>query len=159
MTIFRCNHRASHIWSWWTVHAWCIFVASIHPSRTWMSGSFESVRQNACVHRLDQFILSSERVSVKGVRNHVKTMGKIPSTRCSEEGRTCDAAQCRTASPTHWLSWTNGLSLYAVLDFVPPCHVHIQIQMKYTWLTTLVIPTSSAINYVEATLVRYPASN
>ena len=34
------------------VHAGCVFVASIHPSRTWMSGSFESVRWNACVHGL-----------------------------------------------------------------------------------------------------------
>ena len=35
------------------VHAGCVFAAGIHPSRTWMSGSFESVRWNACVHRLD----------------------------------------------------------------------------------------------------------
>ena len=35
---------------------WCVlgvFVAGIHPSRTWMSGSFETVPWNACVHRLD----------------------------------------------------------------------------------------------------------
>ena len=34
---------------------WCmlrVFVASIHPSRTWMSGSFQSVQWSACVHRL-----------------------------------------------------------------------------------------------------------
>ena len=35
------------------LHAWCVFVAGIHPSRTWMSGSFESVQWNAHVHRLD----------------------------------------------------------------------------------------------------------
>ena len=35
------------------VRAGCVFVAGIHPSRTWTSGSFESVRWNACVHRLD----------------------------------------------------------------------------------------------------------
>ena len=37
-------------------HWWCVlgvFVASIHPSRTWMLGSFESLRWNTCVHRLD----------------------------------------------------------------------------------------------------------
>ena len=44
------------------MRAGCVFVAGIHPSRTWMSGSFESVRWNACVHRLG--ILSSERVLV-----------------------------------------------------------------------------------------------
>ena len=31
----------------------CFCVADIRPSRTWMSGSFESVRWNDCVHRLD----------------------------------------------------------------------------------------------------------
>ena len=35
------------------VRAGCVFVAGIHPSRTWTSGSFESVRWNAYVHRLD----------------------------------------------------------------------------------------------------------
>ena len=38
------------------LRGWCVlgvFVAGIYPSRTWTSGSFESVRWNACVHRLD----------------------------------------------------------------------------------------------------------
>ena len=39
------------------LRGWCVlgvfFVAGIHPSRTWTSGSFGSVRWNACVHRLD----------------------------------------------------------------------------------------------------------
>ena len=39
------------------LRGWCVlgvfFVSGIHPSRTWTSGSFESVRWNACVHRLD----------------------------------------------------------------------------------------------------------
>ena len=39
------------------LHGWCwlgvFFVSGIHPSRTWTSGSFESVRWNACMHRLD----------------------------------------------------------------------------------------------------------
>ena len=39
------------------LHGWCslgvVFFANIHLSRTWMSASFESVRWNACVHRLD----------------------------------------------------------------------------------------------------------
>ena len=37
------------------LRVWCMgvfFVASIQPSRTQMSGSFESMRWNACVHRL-----------------------------------------------------------------------------------------------------------
>ena len=35
------------------MRAGCVFVAGIHPSRTWTSGSFESVQWNACMHRLD----------------------------------------------------------------------------------------------------------
>ena len=35
------------------VHAGCVLVDGIHLSRTWMSGSFESLGWNACVHRLD----------------------------------------------------------------------------------------------------------
>ena len=38
------------------LRGWCImgvFVAGIDHSRTWMSGSLESMRWNACVHRLD----------------------------------------------------------------------------------------------------------
>ena len=52
--VFWSNHRVSRISSSWMVHAGCVFVASIHLCRrTWMSGSFESLRWNACVHILD----------------------------------------------------------------------------------------------------------
>ena len=37
----------------WCVLGGCIFVAGIHPSRTWMSGSFVSERWNTCLQRLD----------------------------------------------------------------------------------------------------------
>ena len=53
VTVFQSNHWGSHILSSWMVHAGCDFVTGIHPSRTRMSGSFESVRWNACVYRLD----------------------------------------------------------------------------------------------------------
>ena len=42
----------------WMVHAGCVFVAGISLSRTWMSGSFESVWWNACVPRLDLSLYS-----------------------------------------------------------------------------------------------------
>ena len=42
------------------VHAGCVFVVGIHPSRTWMSGSFESKQWNACVQTRPRFILSPE---------------------------------------------------------------------------------------------------
>ena len=63
------------------VHADCVFVAGIHPSRTWMSGSFESVRWNACVHRLD-LDLYFHQTELWGhwFRTHVNSKGKIPSS-------------------------------------------------------------------------------
>ena len=40
------------------VHAGCVLVSGIYPSRTYMSRSFESVWLNACVHRLDLGLLT-----------------------------------------------------------------------------------------------------
>ena len=78
----QSNHWGSHIPPSWMVHAGCIFVANIHPSRTWMSESFESVQWNACVHRLDPSIYSHLKEFLgNGVRTHVNSKGKIPSTR------------------------------------------------------------------------------
>ena len=70
-------------------------------SRTYMSGSFESVRWNACVHRLD---LSLMRKSFRGMRSEpmLTLREKIPSTGSSEEDWTHDTALHRTASPTHY---------------------------------------------------------
>ena len=73
----QSNHRGSHILSSWLVHAGCAFVTGIHPCRTLRAGSFESVRWNACVHKLGLFILSYERVFLwNGIRIHVNSMGK-----------------------------------------------------------------------------------
>ena len=53
-----------------------------------MSESFESVRWNACVHRLDLGLYSHpEEYLGNGVRTHANCKGKIPSTRGSEEDR------------------------------------------------------------------------
>ena len=82
VTVFSSNHWGSHIPSSWMVHAGCVFVAGIHPSRTWMSGSFESVQWNACVHRLDLGLYSHPKEFWGiGVRTHVSSNGKIPYTR------------------------------------------------------------------------------
>ena len=52
---FYSNHRGSHFPSSWIVRAGCVFVASIHLSRTRMPSSFEYVQWNACVHRLASY--------------------------------------------------------------------------------------------------------
>ena len=47
-----------------------------------MSGSFESVRWNACVHKLDLDLYSHlKEFWGKEVRTHVNSKGKIPSKR------------------------------------------------------------------------------
>ena len=67
-----------------------------------MSGSFESLRWNPCVHRLDIGLYSHPKEFLgNGVRIHTNSKGKIP-TGSSEEDRTRDAASGRTASPTHY---------------------------------------------------------
>ena len=70
-----------------------------------MSGSLESVRWNACVHRLnlDSYSHLKEFLG-NGVRTHVNSKGKIPSTEkfSQEEDQTHDAASHWTVSPTHY---------------------------------------------------------
>ena len=81
VTIFQTYHWGSHIPSSWKVHVRRVFVAGIHPSRTWMSESFESVQWNACVHKLDLGLHSHPKEFWgNGVRTHVNSKGKIPST-------------------------------------------------------------------------------
>ena len=93
----------SHIPSFWMVYAGCVFVASIYPFRTWMSGSFESVWWNACVHRLDFGLYSHPKEFWgNGARTHVNSKENIPSIGASEEVRACDTASCRTERPTHY---------------------------------------------------------
>ena len=74
-----------------------------HSPVYYMSGSFESVWWNACVHILDLSLYSHPKEFVgNGGRTHVNSKGKIPSTGGSEEGQNCDAALRRTASLTHY---------------------------------------------------------
>ena len=71
-----------------------------------MSGSFESVRWNAYVHRLDLGLYSDPKEFWGiGIRTYVHSKGKIPSTgkkNLLKEDGTHDAASSRTASPTHY---------------------------------------------------------
>ena len=127
VTVFQSNHWGSHILSLWLVHAGCVFVAGIHQSRIWMSGSFESVWWNACVHRLDLGLYSHPKEFWdNGVRAHVNSKGKksLPEKFSSVEDWTRNAALCRTASPTRFqLSYSvSGPSHF--LTSVLPCWPH-----------------------------------
>ena len=93
------------------VHAGCVFVAGVHQSRTWMSGSFESFRWNACVHRIDLGLYSHPKEFWgNGVRIHVNSKGTSPLSGkfSSEEDRTHDAASSSTASPAHYQTSYSG---------------------------------------------------
>ena len=82
------------------VRAQCVFVAGIHPSRTSMSGSFESVRWNACVQRLDLGLYSHPKEFRGNIdRTHVNSKGKVLSTGGSEEDRTRLAASRKDSEP------------------------------------------------------------
>ena len=92
-----------------------------------MSGYFlVCAMECTCVQTRPQFILSFERVLGNGVRTHADSEGKIPCTGGSEEGRTHNAASCRTASPTHywlavvWLDW-HGLEWSCISCSVGGC--------------------------------------
>ena len=77
VVVLKSNHRGSHIPSLGMVHAGCVFVAGIRLSRTSMSGSFESVRWNACVHRLGLGLYSHPKEFWgNGVRTHVNCKGR-----------------------------------------------------------------------------------
>ena len=94
----------SHIPSSWMVHAGCLLVASIHLSRTRMSGSLESVRWNACVHRLHLSLYSYPK-EFGGMESEPMSTPRKKSPPLEkfsqEEDRTHDAASSRTASSTH----------------------------------------------------------
>ena len=85
------------------LRGWCmlgVFAAGIHPSRTWMSGSFESARWNACVHRLNlgPFCHPKEFLG-NGARTHVYSKGKIPSTRRLQRGSNLQCCITQNSQP------------------------------------------------------------
>ena len=67
------------------LRGWCmldVFCCRHAPSWDMNVRSFESVRCNACVHRLDHSLYSHlKEFSGNGVRTHVNSKGKMPSTR------------------------------------------------------------------------------
>ena len=77
----------------WMVHAECVFVASTYPSRTRMSGSFESMRWNACTQRLDLHLCSHPKEFLgNGVRTRVNSKENILSSGGSDDVVAHDAA-------------------------------------------------------------------
>ena len=78
------------------MHAGCVFVSSIHPFRTWMSGYFKSVWWNACVWTDWTLVYTLLRRSFWGLESEpmLTLKGKIPSMgkillRGGSNGRCC----------------------------------------------------------------------
>ena len=120
------------------VRTGCVFVAGIHPSRTWMSGSFESVRWNACVHRLDLgFYPHPKEFLGNGVRNRVNSTGKIhtsgaqrragPATLHHTEQRAQHTTDWAIPTPDLiWQRWSYPSPLISpfIVDLIHYCWSH-----------------------------------
>ena len=119
------------------VHAGCVLVAGIHTSRTWISGSFEPVRWNACVHRLDLGLYSHPK-SFGGIESETMLTSREKSSllekSSSEEDRTHNAASCRTVSLTHYqLSYSSSIIIIFTIFitlYVMDIDQHFQLNLQ-----------------------------
>ena len=59
-----------------------------------------------CTQTRPLSMFSSEKVLGNGVRTHVNSKGKIPSTGSSEQDRTCDAASHKMSQTRYQLSYS-----------------------------------------------------
>ena len=135
------------------MHARCVFVAGIHPSRIRMSGSFESVWWHACVHKLDLGLYSRPEMFLRnGVRTHVNSKGKIPFSGSSEEDRTRDTASGWTASPTHYQLSYSGPQIFKFSPLTTAVHnmTSSVFQKHYTYC--LNIELHSTVSKAEWTV-------
>ena len=102
------------------LRGWCMLDVFLLLAFTYLGhecqdlGSSESVRWNACVHRLDLDLYSHAKFLGNGVRTSVNSKGKIHSTRGSEEDRTGNAVSGRTANPAHYVLSYSGPPLFPV---------------------------------------------
>ena len=106
------------------LRGWCMLGVFLFPSFTCHDMNVRIfwviAMEYMCAETRPCFILSSERVLENGVRTHVNSKGKIPSTGGSQEDRTCVTASRRTASPTHYQLSYDGphpLFIFAAISF------------------------------------------
>ena len=87
------------------------------------------MRRNASVHRQDLSLYSHLKEYLgNGVRTHVNSKGKIPSTRSSED-QTHEAASHRAASPTHydWAILAPKQGLHRSASYSPCALITVQV--------------------------------
>ena len=85
------------------LHGWCTLGVFLMPAFTCLGHECQGLL-SPChgMHGLDLGLYSHlKEFWGNGVRNHVNSTRKIPSTGHSEEGQTCNATSRWTASPTH----------------------------------------------------------
>ena len=112
---------------------------------------FESMRRNASVHRQDLSLYSHLKEYLgNGVRAHVNSKGKIPSTRSSED-QTHETASHRAASPTHYdKAGFTQVSLFLSLCTYYCSSVCIITKFPGPQLITILHSSTSAQNSVLA---------
>ena len=138
---FNPTIEGSRIPSSWMVHAGGVFVAGIYTSRTCMSGSFESVRWNACVHRLDLSLYSHAKEFLgNGVRNHVNSKGKISTGKILLSGGSTPQHCIKQDSKSNTLPVSYSGPLTKMSDMmVSTLQNHWSILPVFTFGATLVL--------------------
>ena len=130
------------------VHAGCIFYfiiffVGIHPSRTCVSGSFESVLWNACVHRLNLGSYSHPKEFLgNGVRFNVNSKGKppLPEAQRRIEPVMLHHKGQRTQHTTYWTILappsrvTLGTSTFVLLPGTGVAGSVLELVTVYLWL-------------------------
>ena len=80
------------------LRGWCMLGVFLLPPFTRIRHECQDLWVHACVHRLDLVLYTHPKEFLRnGVRTHVNSKEKIPSTGDSEKGRIHDAASHRTA--------------------------------------------------------------
>ena len=87
------------------LHGWCMLGVFLLPAFTRLWHECQDLLSpcdgmHVCTDYTSVYTLIQKSFG-NGVRTHVISKGKIPSTGGSEQHRTCDAASRRTVSPTH----------------------------------------------------------
>ena len=134
------------------VHGGCVFVAGIHPSRTWMSRSFESMGGNACMHRLD-FGLYSHPKEVWGMESEPMLTPREKSAMLHHAGQVQHTTNWAIQTP-YILSSSSLLTISHTLLLISssPWHAgtfNISSQLSF-FLSRVLWPCTKYANSVRA---------
>ena len=149
------------------VCAGCVFVAGIRRSRTWTSGSFESVRWNACVHRLDLSLYSHPKEFLgEWSLNPCLLQGKNPLCRkiSPEEDRTHDTVDSepkhyQQAIPAPVLPSVVSSCTFCLWSIVPVCCLEIPLQSLNTKMVCIDVKVVRSVIFLTFIIQSMPSSS